>query len=172
MLPRNRESVSLHLYKKHNALWRKIEIGLTRLPIDLPKMTLWCGHLGGIAPGVDVACELLLRVELLVLALCPPLGDQTGDDCQSASSDDDTATSLVSWLLRSQEEVRSEPVRDLRTLLDLDAKGRLKGKTYTANTVGNGDKGRSLGPGSRNNCSLPRNLNVQADEGARTKQED
>ena len=62
-------------------------------------MTLWREHLGGVAPRVDVACELLLRVELLVLALCPPLSDQTGNDCQSASGDDDTATSLVSWLL-------------------------------------------------------------------------
>ena len=91
----------------------------------LTKVTLWCEHLGGVTPGVDVACELLLRVELLVLALCPPLGDQTGDDCQSASSNDDTTTSLVSWLLRPQEEVRSEPVRNLRTKLDLGAKGCL-----------------------------------------------
>ena len=38
-------------------------------------------------------------IELLVLLLCPPLGDQTGDDCQSTSSDDDTTTSLVPRLL-------------------------------------------------------------------------
>lgn len=138
----------------------------------LPKLTLCWGHLSGVAPGVDVACELLLRIELLVLTLCPPLGDQTGDDCQSTSSDDDTATSLISWLLRSQEEVWSEPVGNLRTLLELDAKRSAGGRTYTADTVGNRDKSCSLGTRSRNDCSLPGNLNVQADEGARAKQED
>lgn len=162
----------LHSYEKHNLLWREIEIGFKKLSVALPKTTLWYEHLGGVAPGVDVACELLLRVELLVLALCPPLGDQTGDDGQTASSNDDTATSLVPWLLRPQEEVRSEPVRNLRPLLDVDAKSRLESKTYTADTVGNSDKCRSFGSGSRNNCSLPRDLNVQADEGTRTKQED
>lgn len=60
----------------------------------------------------------------------------------------------------------------LRTLLDLDAKRRFQGKTYTADTVGNGDKCRSLGSGSRDNCSLPGNLNVQADKGAGTKKKD
>jgi hypothetical protein len=73
-------------------------------------VTLWFEHLGSVAPRVDIACQLLLRIELLVLALCPPLGDQTRDNRQSASSDDDTTASLVSWLLRPQEEVGSEPV--------------------------------------------------------------
>ena len=92
-------SVRPHPYEKHNTPWRGIAIVFGRLPVALTKVTLWCEHLGGVAPWVDVACELLLRVELLVLALCPPLGDQTGDDCQSASGNDDTTTSLVSWLL-------------------------------------------------------------------------
>jgi len=73
-------------------------------------MKIWCEHLAGVAPGVDVACELLLRIQLLVLLFSPPLGDQTEDDCQSAPSDDDTTTSLVSRLLRPQEEIGSEPV--------------------------------------------------------------
>ena len=89
----------LHSYEKHIILRRALEIGFRNLSKTLPEVTLWCEHLGGVAPRIDIACELLLRIELFVLALCPPLGDQTGDDCQSASSDDDTATSLVSWLL-------------------------------------------------------------------------
>jgi hypothetical protein len=98
-----------------------------RPSVYLPRVTLWCEHLSGIAPGVNIARELLLRIKLLVLALCPPLGDQTGDDCQAASSDDDTTASLVSWLLRSQEEVWSEPMGNLQTLLELVKKRSLKG---------------------------------------------
>lgn len=149
-----------------------IEIRFAKLSVAHPRSTLRCQHLGGVAPRVDVACELLLRIELLVLTLCPPLGDQTGDDCQSASSDDDTAASLVSWLLRSQEEVGSEPMGNLQTLLELNTKRGVGGRTYTADTVGNRDKRSSLGTRSGHDCGLPGNLNVQADEGARAKQED
>jgi hypothetical protein len=60
---------------------REIEVRFAKLSVAHPKLTLRCQHLGGVAPRVDVACELLLRIKLLVLTLCPPLGDQTGDDC-------------------------------------------------------------------------------------------
>ena len=61
---------------------------------------------------------------------------------------------------------------NLRTLLELGAKRSAGGRTYTADTVGNRDKRSSLGTRSGHDCGLPGNLNVQADEGARAKQED
>lgn len=148
------------------------EAGLARFSMAIPTVKIRCDHLRSVAPRVYIACELLLSVELLVLLLCPPLGNQTGDDCQPASGDDHTTTSLVSWLLRPQEEVGSEPVGYLRTLLDFDAKIVFGGKAYTADTVGNCNKCRSLRSGSRDNCGLPGNLDVQADEGTRAEQED
>ena len=61
---------------------------------------------------------------------------------------------------------------NLRKLLDSDVNSGFEDNTYTADTVGNCDKCRPLGSGSRNNCSLPGDLNIQADEGTGTKQED
>ena len=76
-----------------------MNMGVERLSAFRSTSFVGCQHLGGVAPRVDIAGELLLRIEFLVFLDSPPLGHQTGDDGQSATSDNDTTTSLVPWLL-------------------------------------------------------------------------
>ena len=78
-----------------------MNVGVERLSALLSASFVGCHfqHLGGVTPRVDVASELLLRIEFLVFLNSPPLRHQTRNDGQSTSGDNDTTTSLVPWLL-------------------------------------------------------------------------
>lgn len=99
--------------------------------------------LSSISPCVNFAGLRLALVQLFVLAHTPPPGHKTRNNSKTGSRNDRSSAGLIEWLLGSQEEVGSKPMRD------------------RGHAIGEGNQGRSLGARSGNNRSFPRQLDLQ-----------
>jgi hypothetical protein len=98
--------------------------------------------LSGEPPSCNNASTLFLLVNCFIFPNRPPSGQDTKHDGESTAGDDDASTHLVARLLRAQEEVRAEPMRD------------------AGHTVGDGNECSALGARARHDRSLPRELNI------------
>jgi hypothetical protein len=107
----------------------------------------------GEAPAVDIAGLCFQLVKRLILLRAPPFDDQTRDDTQTTANNNGRTAGLVSRLLAGEEKVGREPM------------------TSTADTIGDGDQCSSLSTRSRYHSRLPRNMDVQTNEGARAKKD-
>lgn len=120
------------------------------LIIHTNRSSLRCSHFqhpmpftslsSNISPFRHIPTGCLSFIQLLVLPNAPPAGCKTKHGRQCTPGNDYSATSLISRLLRSKEEVRREPVRDGR------------------DTVGYSNQRSSLCSGPGHDGGFPRDL--------------
>ena len=106
------------------------------------------------SPGVGIARLSLPLLQLLILAHNPPPNNHAADDRQPTARNDDTAAHLVPRRLVRQEEIRREPVRD------------------ATSAVGDGDQGSPLCARPWHDGRLPRDVQVEGDEGPAAEEEE
>lgn len=89
------------------------------------------------SPPFRLTRESLLFLQLPVLLSAVQFRDEDKNYCQATPGNNSTASSLIIWLLVSQEEIRREPVGN------------------RGDAVSNGNQGGSLGPWPRYDGGLP-----------------
>jgi hypothetical protein len=110
--------------------------------------------LGMETPGRNFASTLLFALDCFVLTNAPPSSKDTEHDGENTTSNDDATTHLVPRFLRAKEKVGTEPMRD------------------AGYAVGNGNEGSTLGTRTRNDCSFPRELDVEPHERTGAQQDE